>query len=109
MQRISLNQISTLNNVTCDELLDLRKSLDLLVESDFEINQGAYYAYAATAVATIYLVRDDEELEYRLTYPVSDECFTGDELNEDLAQSEAFSRFCMDVLDNNDLQLDLIS
>ena len=117
MKNIKLSQISTLKSLDNVSLKSLADQIELLVESDFEILEGAYYAYSAVAVATIFVDVDDEELEYRLSYPISDSCYRDDdgeiaddgegELDESSAVAEALERLHMDICDCNDIQLDL--
>jgi len=116
MGAIKLDQINTIKELSNEQKTQLASAIDLLVATDFDINEGAYYAYSAYAVATIFADGDDgEELEFRLAYHISEDCFLDDdgepsvdgELNEEQAQAEAFERLCMDILDCNDLILDL--
>lgn len=106
MQAIKLDQINVTKRLTEDQLDQIKNQLDLLVEEDFEINEGPYYCYSAHGVATIYIELDGEEAEFRLSYPISDNCFEGDDLIETNAQAEAYERFCLDIIDCNDIILD---
>lgn len=110
MIAIKLDQINTIKKLNTEQKTQLASAIDLLMDTDFEIEEGAYYAYSAHAVASIFVDDvDGDELEFRLIYPISDDCFGGvdGELNEKQAQSEAYERLCIDILDCNDIILDL--
>ena len=88
---------------------ELKESISLLSESDFEIKEGAYYCYEAHAVASLFIEVEGEELEFALAYPISaTETEEGEELSEESMQADAFDRFCLDLCYRNDISLDYI-
>ncbi len=117
MLNTKLSQINTLETLARVNLKDLADQIDLLAEDDFEVMEGAYYAYSAMAVATLFVDVDGEELEYRLVYPISGGCYIDDdgeaaddgegELDESMACSEALERLHLDICDGNDIELEL--
>ena len=107
MQKVKLSQIMLVRNVPECNLGKIASAINQLVETDFEIMEGAYYVYQAHAVASIFIEVNNEEIEYRLSYPVSNSCFIYDELDESQAQMEAAERLYMDISDCNDIILDV--
>ena len=116
MINTKLSQINTLQTLDDVSLKALADQIDLLTEGDFEVMETAYYCYSATAVASLFVNIDDEEVEYRVTFPISNNCYLDDsgdvaddgegELDESRARSEALGRLHMDICDGNDIELD---